>query len=265
LASPDASTWPSVWGDLGGLFQISKVNPVAAPSGGLGSKTNYIFQKFLGKPVKGLRVIIDVTADMIIGADSPANLAGCSFQLNTFSPEFYQVIAQQFIIGLWGKKLEAAIQNWNAADLQGSPLVNLSCDLADVPGQQLNKGLRFTISLQNDPSGRITGALFGVFSGGQQLAMNGLAIDPQYIAPIVGFQLNIVGPANREQATFTSGTGTITYSSVDGQMYANSAAPQWAEEAVATGETSNIVYDPLDSQPDSTFLQLFTTPPKKFP
>jgi hypothetical protein len=91
---------------------------------------------------------------------------------------------------------------------------------------------------------------------GQPLAAGG-TIGESDLAPIVALQLNLVGWANYANTVFSSGAGTITYSSTT-PMTALSGPPSDAEATnIITGEQANSGYSVLPSGSSQSFHQSF--------
>jgi hypothetical protein len=84
------------------------------------------------------------------------------------------------------------------------------------------------------------------------------------LAPIVGFQVNLVAWADRESTTCLKGAGTITYSAIQGtdlQAPEQSVPCMTSDNLVQTGETSNISYAYLRSAPAPSITQAFQAIP----
>jgi hypothetical protein len=87
------------------------------------------------------------------------------------------------------------------------------------------------------------------------------------LAPIVAFELNLVGPINGETAVLTSGAGTITYASPSG-LWVLSEEPDCVETGVGTLENANSSYGIMSffgTGPATKYTQSFsisnTVPP----
>jgi hypothetical protein len=130
------------------------------------------------------------------------------------------------------------------------------------------------IRLQNDASGNITGAQFAMLDNHWQVIADSyfsiasilpgsVGPDPwpfqiaYYTAPLIAFELDIVGPINAETAVLSSGAGAITYTALN-LMSPYSSVPTCAELTEAgTAEMANTTYGMLSTNPDMSFLQLF--------
>ena len=114
-------------------------------------------------------------------------------------------------------ELTGGVDNW---PVSGSNIINHSFSLCPLGGANtVPAGHRLTISLHNDANGNITGATYVVVDSAgitqasvttQLLSIPG--VTEADLAPIVAFELNLVGPDNGQSATLSSGAGTITYS-----------------------------------------------------
>ncbi len=81
-------------------------------------------------------------------------------------------------------------------------------------------------------------------------------VDATDIAPITAFELNLVGPANSESATLSSGAGTITYAATSA-LTVLSSEPSCTESGYITAETANTVYGELPTGSSNSFTQTF--------
>jgi Putative transposase len=78
------------------------------------------------------------------------------------------------------------------------------------------------------------------------------------LAPIVAFQLNLVGPTNAEQSYLWSGAGTITYNAST-ILTASNSLPGDTDSDWRTLEDANSVYGVLPAAPANTLVQSFNT------
>ena len=80
------------------------------------------------------------------------------------------------------------------------------------------------------------------------------------LAPIVAFELNLVGRGGAQTATFSSGSGTITYAAGQGTpLTVLNEEPACTETHDVTGEKGNSFYGELPAGPGTSFTQSFTT------
>jgi hypothetical protein len=155
-------------------------------------------------------------------------------------------------------------------------------------GHGIIAGSEFTIALQNDNDGRVTGATFGAadFPNGlttqpasvsQPLAQITGPMQQAHPAPIVGFQFDFTGgtvvspppwipaPVGKFQVPpLPLGqqipVGTITYTASSPMtVLSNSPSCAAASTSVVTAETTNSYYDPLSPAqgPSQTLTQTF--------
>jgi hypothetical protein len=107
--------------------------------------------------------------------------------------------------------------------------------------------------------GIVTGAVYNVWDNHGNLLISSpqqIALPAAGVAPIIAFELNIVGPGNGEAAVLSSGAGTITYSTLD-SLFAMISEPACAESGYITGENANTVYGELTVYPSNTIQQPF--------
>ena len=252
------------WGSFGAngiKGALYSGGPLAtAPSAGLGSNSNY----FLYSPnsaggcnnLTGLTVTINADAD-ITGSD------GFGFQLNAYSAKGDYDGAQQYLIYLsphGSPQLTCMVDNWESTSDQ---LINNQVELAGLSGHTLPAGYQLTIALQNDSSGRITGATYtatdnhGHVIGSHTTTLLSLSgVTSQDLAPIVAFQLNFVDYLNGGNTTLSSGAGTITYTASN-TMTALNTEPGCVDWNFSTEETANSGYGQLPAAPSNTFTQSF--------
>ncbi len=242
-----------------------------------GSNHNY-FLYGNGDPVMNLSATIDVTQDIVSNV-------GFSFQLNAYSPQGANCVWQQYCMKFQTSngspgQLYGLVDNWPAGDKgqpfppPGADLINKAILLLTLPGPTLPAGYKLMICLENETSGNVTGATYVVFDNqgnmcaNQTIALLSLnlynttppaPVTSAALAPIVAFQLNLVGPDNCSGTFLSSGAGTITYTASSpltalSQQPAGCAAP-----GTFTSETANSVYGDLPASPSTRFTQQFGT------
>jgi hypothetical protein len=114
--------------------------------------------------------------------------------------------------------------------------------------------MRFIISLQNDSSGNVVAATYTVFDpqgnmiGNHTTDLLSIGAKLGSLAPIIAFELNLVGPVNSESAILASGAGTIVYQAAN-TLTAFSMEPACAESGYVTAETANSFYGELPATP----------------
>ena len=176
---------------------------------GFGSNSNQLLFNNCN-PILGVSVTIDVTQD-IVCAIATGSTNGFGFQLNAYSPMNEKSAWQQYVIALWGKEITGAVDNW---PLQGANIINDIFNMVSLPTAKIPAGYQLTISLQNDSDNNINGATYVVVDDTGKTVANivkTLNVGKSDLAPIIAFELNLVGPVNSEGAVLSSGAGTITY------------------------------------------------------
>jgi hypothetical protein len=129
-----------------------------------------------------------------------------------------------------------------------------------LPSVKIPAGYKITISLQN-ASGNITAVTFLVIDNlGNTLANKTPAV-PSEVAPIIAFELDLVGPINGETAVLSSGAGTFTYTA-SSPLTALQEVPSGAPgKKLDTGEKANSVYGVLPANACSRLVQSFIVGP----
>lgn len=245
---------------------VVRADPVAAPGSGLGSNSNYILNDNCSS-ILGLSVSLYVTEDMVWKSAS-GTLDGFSIQLNAYSPKNKTCAVQQYVISLQGTELQSIINNYTSAPKQ---LFLSYVSLTSVPSTKIPAGYVLTITLQNDSNGNITGAKFVVVNAQGSTVANVtqtiLSISGATstdLAPIVAFELDIVGPADGESTVLSSGVGYIVYSSPSPLTVLNAQPSCTEAPSVITEETANSFYGPMSATPSTMFTQgvWFSTAPQ---
>jgi hypothetical protein len=223
-------------------------SPVPAPATGLSGKSNYIFYSNCN-PLIGVTVTINVTQDIVCAQ-------GFSFQLNALSPRNATTSAQQYGLVFSGTELSGIVNNWSGPKL----IIPDSVSLVSLPGSTIPAGYQLSISLQNDSKGNVTGATYAVTDNqGNLLKTYPLNLETYgakstELAPVVAFQLNLVGPGSSESVVLSSGSGSIVYEASTALTVSNS----WpCGVAGGTLENANTTYGMLSPGPSSRFSQPF--------
>jgi hypothetical protein len=212
------------------------------------------------------------------GGGPPTANGGFTMQLNAFNPTGQGTSWMQYVFLISGNAITAQVQYWNIAAFdncvsqcnqncvrQGG---NVSQCQSNCPGNCVNSQTQPVNLSQNiiskmssntiragyvleidltDSNGNITKASFNVKdNNGQTVGTPApLSLDANHQFPIVAFQVNIVGPANLSNSTFSSGAGTIgtiAYTS-SGQLCVEGGLPDGCSgSGTPTGETSNVAY-----------------------
>lgn len=128
-----------------------------------------------------------------------------------------------------------------------------------MPGIAIPAGYRLKMTLQNDSSGNVTGVTWVVTDNlGKTLANNTQPVPglPADLAPIIAFELNLIGPISGESAVLASGAGAFSYRA-SSPLTALNKEPPCAETKVRTGEAINSLYGVLPSNPANPLVQSF--------
>jgi hypothetical protein len=215
-----------------------------------------------------VKVTQDITSDI-----------GFSIQLNADSPAGAEPDAwQQYGFTIIGNSIQGFINNWQ----NGNTAIN--CDQRNVGSTPLNNGIpagyTLVLQLQYDGSQNVIGAVYQVFdqnsnsSGPVTFLVQNAACNCAFpsgftctgyqgvtdLSPITAFELNIVGPGGGQNANFSSGAGSITYSvGAPNQISAQIAQPACTEVTLITAETGNSSYGTLSACPAQSLTQQFST------
>ncbi len=253
-----------------------------APTGGLGSGSNYFFADNSGKNIVGLTITIVINEDLATAAPTGANQnteAGFSFQLNCNSPvdavnqnNSQWIVWQQYTV-MVRSEVDGWVNNWTNAGLNGG---GIAIDPSTTTFSKLAKpnvlpaGSTLTIELEYDSSG-VSAATFNLQPGGTRTTVSligqplqgGGKVTTANLAPITAFTVLLVGPEDGVHAHFISGAGSIFYSVSPNYTLLSPLAtlPASVANPATTGETGNSTYSQLPVGPQTIFQQDFQVNP----
>jgi hypothetical protein len=212
-----------------------------------------------------LQIVLDVHTDII------ANI-GFGLQLNCYSQNNKNIAWQQYFFSLQTANggpadpsagiLYCYVNNWNVAI--SSAVVYYAPELILIADSKIAAGSKLSITLgQNSETNDINSVTFVYTDAAGNSHSSILDLpspgDPSGdVAPIVAFQVNLVGPINAKQAYLWSGAGTITYQAAE-NLTASSGSPNCGQEYIPTGETANTIYGTLPTGSHSSLTQTFGT------
>jgi len=247
------------------IFYVGTNNDIyhnwqTAPRDGFGSNGNQILFSNCN-PLLGVTVTINVTEAIVCEAASgPTN--GFGFQLNAYSPKNEKSAWQQYVISVFGSTIIGAVDNW---PLTGDNIINDFFNMGSLPSAGVPAGYVLKITLHNDAKGNVTGATYAVFdehghtvSDVSKTLTDISGVSSSDIAPIIAFELNLVGPVNSESAVLSSGAGTITYQAAT-PLTALASEPPCAESGYITAETANSLYSTMPAGSGTQLSQTFST------
>ncbi len=260
-------------------LSVKVLQPVPDPSGGRAGNSNYLFADSADhcKPLTHVSVTIELTQDIVFQTLAGGPLPGFSFQLNGYSPNGAPMAWQQYgfiVMALSGSPsgpyLCGVINDWFKSDLSKNkpsiaPPVYL---LAPLPTLAIPKGYKLTVSLQN--SGNNVSAVTWLALDnlgntivnstqpivGLPLAGSSTGVTASQLAPIVAFELDIVGAGDGANAVLSSGAGTITYTASQ-PLAGLSTVPGCATYKNTTGEKANTQYGQVPVGSSTRFTQSF--------
>jgi hypothetical protein len=246
-----------------------------APPPGAGLKSNHNYYLYNdGNPILGLVVTIELTKDIV------CDDIGFHVQLNANAPLGSQTHWQQYVMGFnpdfkdhgrsVGPVVGSSIEYFakpNSFDTGHKDPPN-AAPLRHLPdAHTLPAGAKFIIAIKYEGND-VSGAEFTyVEKDGKERHSWVIPVPPpvppypapavpkSVRAPIVAFQVDIVGRSGGDSAVMKSGEGTITYSS-SGPMTVVARKPP--SEGAITAEKANSAYGELPVGPSQTFTQTFT-------
>jgi hypothetical protein len=257
--------------------EVQSLLSVATPPTKLGGHSNYVMGNDDCSILKDVVVTVDITEDLVVSSSSA--VPGFGFQLNAnshassvdASASDAPYAWQQYFIRVHDNFIDE-INNWDHASLSGvTPTLSKQIPFTvpgfptSAPTTTLPAGYKLKWELINDSAGNITECDFTVTNdkGISNTQRFRLVIDdgalPEELAPIVAFQMDLVGVTGGSDSTFTSGAGTITYTSST-SFSALQKIPPCAASKTGTKENSNSAYGPLPTGSKTSFKQAFAIP-----
>jgi hypothetical protein len=132
-----------------------------------------------------------------------------------------------------------------------------------VSGNKVPIFYKLRIGLLNDAHNNVTGVSFEIRdNNGQIVGLHSQAltdisgVSSTDIAPMVAYQVVLVGPGNGESATLSSGAGTIIHQCLQ-DIAPEAGKPSDSEVTWGTAETANSTYTRLTATPGIYFSQGF--------
>ena len=240
-------------------------NPAASPAD-LASNSNYVMSAS-GSDLTGVTITVDFTNDMVVKSNGPplphlGSVSGFTLQLNCYSPGKDVDAWQQYVIGFDGSNLYGQINNWRASSVT-TPLINQVYGLTSVSGNKVPIFYKLRIGLLNDAHNNVSGVTFEVRDDNGQVVGSHTqtltdigGVSSSDIAPMVAYQVVLVGPGNGESATLSSGAGTIIHQCQQA-IAPGSGEPADSEVTWGTAETANSTYARLSATSGIYFAQGF--------
>jgi hypothetical protein len=264
------------WAGMVSILPASAEEMAPPPGAGLKSNHNYYLYND-GNPILGLVVKVELTKDVV------CDDIGFHAQLNANSPLGSQTSWQQYVMGFnpdfkqhdrsMGPIVGCSIEYFakpNSFDTGHKDPPNVA-PLRHLPGPRtLPAGAKFIIAMQYEGD-NISGAEFTYVEEGGKYRHHwmipvppptppypGPAVPNTVRAPIVAFQMDIVGKSSGDKAVMKSGEGKIIYSS-SGPMTVVAKKPP--SNGAITAEKANSAYSEMPAGPSNTFTQTFTVVP----
>jgi hypothetical protein len=229
-----------------------------------GSDYNYLLSNNCNN-VDGLTVSLHVTQDMIAdvtpsGGGSGTPNGGFAMQLNANPQAGQPIFWMQYGIIIEDNQAKGFIQYWDNAGVNnhGEPTI------VNLPSNTIPAGWVLTIQLTNDSYGNVNSTTFIVTDNAGNVStlampMPILGNNQPALSAIQTFQVDVVGPINWENSTFSSGAGYLTYSVASGELGVQTTQCPNGQE-LWTGETSNTYYAMVNPSLGASVTQPFITP-----
>jgi hypothetical protein len=205
--------------------------------------------------IEGLKVSFQVGPEDMVAAATPyaggssTPNAGFTIQLNAHNPSGSPTNVMQYVFLISGDQIAWQVQYWGVPPTGGeSDLYPLGGSiLSSLPLNTVPAGTLFEIALTNEPTGSVAGGTFTVTDNlGINLGTAAFTVSQNFWYPIRAFEVDIVGPDNSQCAEFSSGGGTITYSTTSGQQLCAAGGLGVCSTATnTTCESSNATYGPI--------------------
>ena len=257
--------------------------PAVQPPSGLGGAVQYLLASPRGNgwpdsnsalpPISQLLLYIQITEELTFDPSKPL-----SFQLNCCAPSNgnWKIGWQQYVLMMQPNSTEMFlhIQNFGRNGARAVYAGNSSNQINFPTAGSIPAGWRFQLALQisggvvtgasaviSDSTGSNVGVLT-LNSIGLPLALQSGNVDETWLAPIVIFQLVVVGYAEGTHTTFTSGRGTILVECSTPLVAGNTwAGSNCAAAGGGTAESSNCVYSTMPDLANTGVVQCFGAPP----
>lgn len=233
----------------------------------LTSNSNFIFNSIIGantNSIPGLSIEIEITSDISVSSVNKGPL-GCTFQLNAYSPDNFTSAWQQYVFRTDGKDILWVINNYSDNSYANDSIIG-SGKICTLSRPVMQKGLLLKISLIYDIYDAVLGANFTVSDGNKTLGSKKALVQDLEggtafgSAPIIGFQMVLVGYGDGSQTTFAGGGSGLFRISASTPLMAAINAPANAEAAsYFTEETANSVYAEVSETKSANVIQGFGT------
>ena len=255
------------WGTFGkngiqaALWSGTDISDPLGVSGALTSYSNYFLANGCS-PLTDVTVTIDLFEDLTFTENGPPTegygaYTGFTWQLNCFTSPNSTTGLHQFVIGLRDSEIIGQVDIFEPDGV--TQVYNKHHSLKKPPNAKtIPAGYKLRIALENDANGNITSVNFIVYdNNGKEAGSKKITLPSKAIASIVAIQMVLVGPANGESVSLSSGSGTITYTA-SSPLTVSYSVPHCIEFSYTfTIETGNSSYGALSLTPSTYFQQSF--------
>jgi hypothetical protein len=283
ISSSDGSSWPQKFftGQPSVIGPSLIAVPAVQPPSGLGGAVQYLLASPQHgwpssssplPPIDQLLLWIQITEELTFDPSKPL-----SFQLNCCAPSTgnWKIGWQQYVLMMQPNSTEMFLHIQNFQRSGG-----LAVYAGDSPSQinfpnlgSIPAGWAFQLALQIS-SGVVTGASCVVSNAshetvgalqlnsiGLPLALQSGTVDQSWLAPVVIFQLVVVGFAEGTHTTFASGNGYVYVDCSTPLVAGNTWAGSDCAGGGGTAESSNCVYSVIADVTNGGVVQCFGAPP----
>jgi hypothetical protein len=211
----------------------------------------------------------NVTASMLLTNQLSGVSAGqyggnWSLQLNAYSPNGYGAAFTQFVISYSNGVMIPDVESYSSTGtFLGMDVLSSSA----IPSSALTTGTQVSIAVSTDSTGGVVAASFAVVANnGNVLSTVSASLTnyPYLVAPMVGFELILVGYGGGSQSivTFTQASGVFQFQSSTPLLWTTTFPGNfsWVQyKANGSSESSNLVYGVPQQQGSNLIAQSFGT------
>jgi hypothetical protein len=248
--------------------------PLGSFTGGASGHYNYNLYYADGSDLQDVSVVIEITEDLAVSSrySSGQNL-GVGFQLNAYSPVGWYDTWQQYTLFAQGNTLKWGAENWpltsgspNIFNIQGILARNLpsangihaaDCQLEISLGSDFGENIdSVTYIVRNKTEKQLLGIKKIRLTDYMQAGSSNPVTEAN-LAPIVAFQLVLVGLGGEQFTAYSSGAGYFTFQASQPLIATIQPPSNVGSPGVTTAENSNIIYERLAGSQGRRVVQRF--------
>jgi hypothetical protein len=277
LADYDNQLWKVVDGSFPSVVQtVPQPGATAQTPVTYSGSNNYVLANGSKcAPLTGVRVTICFTEDLLVAYTTEPNHPAFSIQVNAETAFGQPLDWLQFMTHMGSdQNLWPWINIW-FPDPGPTPVwlqtVNTPLEVMPSP-QSIPAGYSIVVALNNDDYGNVAQGTWTVNYTSQQGTSStgprgyalvntaGGAVEPGQLCPMASFQVTFGGAMDSAFTYFDKGAGVIIYEADQPMtVYNNDSWPGCIGYTNGTGESSNMLYGPLEAITSTKFTQSFRT------